>query len=172
MTTELTDACNHYYNLKDQLATHELILQNLLDDALLYIGQTDLSEIDAIISHLRDVEAAQAEVNKTQAEMSRTTQTIVKLMKLVGIPTGLQLKGVIPYELEYTICIDEKATIHISKIKYLEPEPYDPNVIIVKNSDGSYYRMEIIETGFDTASSENEVDTDTEFNAFRASSDE
>ncbi len=157
-TTEITDACNRYYKLKEQLAANEETLQDLEDNALFYFGQTDLSDIDAIINRQREIDAAKDEISKTITEIGKTGQTIQNFISQYGIPSGLKLTGIIPYELEYAIWADENARLYVDKTKDLNPEPDDPNTIIHKFSDGSVMKVRIISTGFEPASSEREVE--------------
>jgi hypothetical protein len=157
-TTEITDACNRYYKLKEELAVYEQTLQDLEDNALFYFGQTDLSDIDAIINRQREIDAAKADINKTLDEIGQTAQIIQKFITKYDIPSGLKLTGIIPYEAEYAIWTDENTGLYIDKTKDLNPEPDDPNTMIIKLSDGSVMKVRIVLTGFEPASSEREVE--------------
>jgi hypothetical protein len=134
MTSEFTSYCNLYYNLTLLLAKREERLKNLLDNAPYYYGQTRLSEMDAIISYYRDVQAYKAKKDKTFDNMMATERIILKIMRHFEIPPGTVLTGEIPGELEYEIWADENDAVYISKTKDLAPEADNANIIVIKFS--------------------------------------
>jgi hypothetical protein len=143
MTGEFTAYCNHLYYLVQQLFKRQAHLQNILDQAPLYTVQTDLSQVDAIISYYRGAQAASAEVDETLEEIKGTERTILLIMQHFGIPSGRILTGQIPGELEYEVWANEKGRVFILKIRDLEPEPENPNAITIKLSDRGYSNKKI-----------------------------
>jgi len=137
MTGEFTDWCSHYYQLTTLLAVHDEHLKNLLDNAPPYSGQSSLSDLDAIISHNREVHAAKAKVDKTVKELIATGQTILKIMQYFEIPPRTMLTGEIPGELEYEIWANENDQVFIGKIRDLQPPVPNPNVIEIKCWNGN-----------------------------------
>jgi len=105
---------------------------NLLADALPYTGQTNLSDLDAIISYNRRVQAAKTKADKTFKDLTETGKTILKMMRYFEIPPRKVLRGEIPGELEYEIWANDKDALFINKIKDLPQEPVDPNIIMIK----------------------------------------
>ena len=132
MPGEFTAYCNRYYELTTLLAEREERLKNLLDNAPCYCGQTSLSEVDAIISYYRNVQAAKAKTDKTFDDIKQTERLILMIMRYFEIPPGTVLTGVIPGELEYELWADENDALHIIKTKNLQPEADNPNVIEIK----------------------------------------
>jgi len=132
MTGEFTMYGNHYYKLTLLLSKREERLQNLLNNAPCYCGQTRLSDIDAIISYYRDVQAYKAKKDKTFDNMMATERIILKIMRHFEIPPGTVLTGEIPNELEYEIWADENDAIYIIKTKNLAPEADKANIIVIK----------------------------------------
>jgi len=132
MTNEFTTYCNHYYHLTTQLEAHNQHFQNLLDTAPPYTGQSNLTELDAIISHNRQVHAAKAKVDKTLKDLTDTAQTILKMMAYFEIPPRTWLTGIIPDELEYEIWANEKGDVFIGKVRDLQPPVPNPNIIEIK----------------------------------------
>ncbi|MDB4905076.1 MAG: hypothetical protein JWQ63_4357 [Mucilaginibacter sp.] len=132
ITGEFTAYCNRYYELTKLLSKREEHLKNLLDNAPLYCGQTSLSEVDAIISYYRTVQAAKAKAEKTFYDMKETERFILMIMRYFEIPPGTVLTGVIPGELEYELWADENDALYINKTKSLQPEADNPNVIVIK----------------------------------------
>jgi hypothetical protein len=132
MTGEFTTHCNHYYELTKLLSRCEEHFKNLLDNAPLYCGQTSLSEVDAIISYYRKVQAAKAKIEKTADDIAEAARPILMIMRYFEIPPGTVLTGEIPGELKYEIWADEHDALYISKPKNLQPAPDNPNVITIK----------------------------------------
>jgi hypothetical protein len=133
---EFTDLCTYYYRLTELLAKRRERLYALIENAPLYNGETNLSEIDAIIVYYRKAQILKAKLDKTHADLAAIGQEIVYLFKYFGIPTDTILTGQIPFELEYEIFIDEDDTPIITKTKTLEPEVLADNIILVKFSMG------------------------------------
>ncbi len=131
---EFTRYCNRYYRLTDMLAARRQRLNKLLADAPLYCGQTRLSEIDAIISYYRDVQAYKAKMDKTTKSMTETEHTILTIMRYFEIPPGAVLTGEIPGQLEYELWADENDRVCISKTKDLAPEADNLNIMVIRFS--------------------------------------
>lgn len=132
MTGEFTSYCNRYYELTKLLSRREERFNNLLANAPLYCGQTSLSEVDAIISYYRTVQAAKAKTDKTLDDMRQTERFILMIMRHFEIPPGTVLTGEIPGELEYELWADENDALYIIKTKSLQPEADNPNVMVIK----------------------------------------
>lgn len=132
MTNELTTCCTRYHRLMQLFIDNNQQFNNLLADALPYTGQTNLSDLDAIISYNRKVQAAKAKADKTLKDLTETGKTILKMMQYFEIPPRKVLRGEIPGELEYEIWANDKDALFINKIKDLPQEPVDPNIIKIK----------------------------------------
>ena len=128
-TSEFTNYCNRYYELMQVLAKQQARFKRLAENAPLYSGQTNLSEVDAIISYYRDVQIAKAKIEETFNHVRATERYILMIMRHFEIPPGTILTGEIPEELEYEIWADGNDTLYITKTKDLQPEPDNPNVI-------------------------------------------
>ncbi|MFI5138160.1 MAG: hypothetical protein ACHQIM_10045 [Sphingobacteriales bacterium] len=135
MTNEFTTYCNRYYKLTRLHAMREERLKNLLDNAPLYCGQSSISDIDAIISYYRKVQAYKAKTEKTLDNLKKTERTILMIMRHFEIPPGTVLYGEIPGELEYEIWADENDALYISKTNDLAPKQLNPNIITIKFSN-------------------------------------
>lgn len=130
MTGEFTTTCTQYYHLTKLFSERNEHFQNLLDNAPPYTRQSNLSDLDAIITYNRKVQAAKAD--KTFKDLTETGRTILKMMQYFEIPPRRVLTGQIPGELEYEIWANEKDEIFIGKIRDLPQEPLDPNIILIK----------------------------------------
>lgn len=136
MTGEFTAYCSQYYHLTQLFAVLNQRFKNLLDDAPHYTSQSNLSDLDAIISYNRKVQAAKAKADKTFKELTETGRTILKIMRYFEIPPRTVLTGEIPGELEYEIWANEKDEVFIGKIRDLPKEAVEPNVILIKCWNG------------------------------------
>jgi hypothetical protein len=137
MTDEFTAHCSQYYHLTKLFSARHERFQNLLDNAPPYTNQNNLSDLDAIISYNRKVQAAKAKADKTFKDLTETGRTILKMMQYFEIPPRTVLIGQIPGELEYEIWANEKEDVFIGKIRDLPQEALDPNVVVIKCWDGS-----------------------------------
>ena len=133
---EFTDLCTYYYRLTELLARRRERLYTLIENAPLYNGEINLSEIDALIVCYRKAQLLKAKLDKTHADLAAAAEEIVYLFKHFEIPTYTTLTGQIPNELEYEIFIDEDDNPIITKTKTLEPEVLAPNIIQIKFSMG------------------------------------
>jgi hypothetical protein len=88
--------CNYYYQLSLLFTDIEEHFQNLLNNAPLYCGQTRLSEIDALISYYRAVQAEKAKMDKMGEDMKKAGRTILAMMQHFEIRPGTVLTGEIP----------------------------------------------------------------------------
>jgi len=136
MTGEFTDYCTQYYHLTKQLTEQDERFKTLLDNAPPYTGQRNLSDLDAIISHNRKVQAAKAKVDKTFKAWKDTARNILQQMQYFEIPPGSVLTGVIPGELEYEVWANEKDDVFIIKARDLPQEAVNPNIIYIKCWNG------------------------------------
>jgi len=136
MTGELMAYCSRYYKLTQLLARREARLQTVLANAPLYSGQTNLAEIDAIISYYRNAQALKAKADETLYDLTATGRTILTILQHFGIPPGTILNGHIPGELEYQLCADENDQLHITKTRDLAPLEDDPDIMVIKMWDG------------------------------------
>jgi len=136
MTTEFTTWCSHYYQLTNLVAARNERFKNLLDNAPSYTGQNNLSDLDAIISYNRKVQAAKAKADKTFKDLTETGRTILAIMRYFDIPPRTILTGQIPGELEYEVWANEKDQVFIGKIRDLPKEADDPNIIRIKCWNG------------------------------------
>jgi len=130
--SEFTTYCNRYYELMQLLAKQQQRFKRLSDNAPLYSGQTNLSEVDAIIGYYRDVQIAKAKIEETFNHVRATERYILMIMRHFEIPPGTILTGEIPDELEYEIWADGNDTLYITKTKDLQPEEDNPNIIEIK----------------------------------------
>ena len=137
MTTEFTTWCSHYYQLTNLFAKRNERFQNLVDNAPSYSGQTNLSDLDAIISYNRKVQAAKAKADKTFKDLIETGRSILSIMRYFDIPPRTILTGKIPNELEYEVWANDKDQVFIGKIRDLPQEPEDPNTIYIKCWNGN-----------------------------------
>ena len=136
MTTEFTTWCSHYYQLTNLFAKHNERFQNLLDNAPSYTGQNNLSDLDAIISYNRKVQAAKAKADKTFKDLTETSRTILAMMRYFEIPPRTVLTGQIPNELEYEVWANDKDQVFIGKIRDLPQEAANPNIMYFKCWNG------------------------------------
>jgi len=136
MTTEFTTWCSYYYKLTQLLALREARFNNLLNNAPVYSGQTRLSEIDAIISYYRNVQADKAKMDKTIKSMNEAERTILAIMRYFEIPYGTVLTGEIPGQLEYEVCAGVDDSLYISKTKDLALEADGAEIIEIRFSGG------------------------------------
>jgi hypothetical protein len=136
MTGEFTAWCNQYYHLTELFSERDERFKNLLDNAPPYTNQSNLSDLDAIISYNRKVQAAKAKADKTFKDLTETGHTILMIMRYFEIPPRTVLTGEIPGELEYEIWANENDDIFIGKIRDLPQEALDPNIIYIKCWNG------------------------------------
>jgi hypothetical protein len=108
MTNEFTAWCNYYYQLSLLFTDIEEHFQNLLNNALLYCGQTRLSEIDALISYYRAVQAEKAKMDKMGEDMKKASRTILAMMQHFEIRPGTVLTGEIPGQIAYEVWAGEQ----------------------------------------------------------------
>ena len=132
MTSEFTTWCSHYYHLTQLFATRNERFKNLLDNAPPYTSQSNLSDIDGIISYNRKVQAAKAKAGKTFEELKKAGRTILAIMAYFEIPPRTVLTGEIPGEMEYEVWANDKDQVFIGKIRDLPQELEDPNIIRIK----------------------------------------
>jgi hypothetical protein len=132
MNGEFNGYCSHYYRLTQLLEEREANFRHLLANALPYTGQTNLSELDAIIQCNREVQKAKADAEKTAADMREIESIIMMIMHYFEIPAGTKLKGEITDELEFEIWADDNDILYISKTSDLAPPPEEANIITIK----------------------------------------
>jgi hypothetical protein len=132
MTGEFTAYCNQYYYQTQLLLKRKQRLQTFLDNAPYYCGQTNLTDVDAIISYYRQAQALKAKLDKTLQDIKATERVIVTIMRHFNIPPYTVLTGQVPHEQEYEIWADKNDEVYLIKTKTLHPPPDDPNTIIIK----------------------------------------
>ncbi|MDB4919146.1 hypothetical protein [Mucilaginibacter sp.] len=137
MTGEFTAWCSQYYHLTQLFSARNERFKNLLDNAPPYTEQSNLSDLDAIISYNRKVQAAKAKADKTFKDLTDTGHTILMIMQYFEIPPRTVLTGEIPGELEYEIWANEKDEIFIGKIRDLPQEADNPNIVYIKCWNGN-----------------------------------
>jgi hypothetical protein len=136
MTNEFTTHCNQYYQLTKLFSARDERFKNLLDNAPPYTRQSNLSDLDAIISYNRKVQAAKAKADKTFKELTETGRTILAIMRYFEIPPRTVLTGQIPGELEYELWANENDDVFIGKIRDLPQGADNPNVMVIKCWNG------------------------------------
>jgi hypothetical protein len=132
MDGEFNGLCSRYYNLTQLLTAQDERFKRLLDNALPYTGQTNLADLDAIISCNRRVQEAKANVEQTLENMRQTERSILFLMNYFEIPPGTVLAGKIDGELEFEIWADENDTLYINKTKDLASPVDETNIITIR----------------------------------------
>jgi hypothetical protein len=132
MNGEFNGYCSHHYTLTQQLAEQQEYLNNLLDNALPYTGQTNISEIDALIKSYRKIQKVKARVDDTLEEIRKTERTILMIMEHFGIPRCTRLVGEVIEEVLFEIWADETDAIHNKKIKDLVPPVDEEHFITIK----------------------------------------
>jgi hypothetical protein len=132
MNGEFNGYCSRHYTLTEQLAEQQEHLKSLLDNALPYNGQTNLSEIDALIKSYRKIQRVKARVDDTQEEIRKTERTIQMVMQYFDIPPRTRLVGEVIDEILFEIWADETDAIHNKKIKDLVPSVDEGNIITIK----------------------------------------
>ena len=106
-----------------------------MNNAPVYKGETNLSDIDAIIAYCREAQAAQAEADETLLELKKTEKNILLIMQHFDIPRGTVLTGVMADQLTYEVWAAENDTVYIMKTQSLQPKPDNPNIITVRFSN-------------------------------------
>ena len=134
MTNEFTAWCNYYYQLILLLSDVEEYFNTLLHSAPMYCGQTRLSEVDALISYYRTVQAEKAKMDKLSKDVKEAGQTILAMMRHFEIPPGTVLTGEMPGEMAYEVWADEQDNVHIRKTEDLAIEEDDANIMVIKLS--------------------------------------
>lgn len=132
MNGEFNGICSYYYRLTQLLEAREANFQNLLANAQPYKGETQLSELDALIEYNRSVLQAKADSEKTAADMHEAESIILVIMQYFEIPPLTKLKGEIAEEIEFEIWADDNDTINIIKTKDLARLPDEENIITIK----------------------------------------
>jgi len=135
MEAEFTTVCTRYYKLTQLLSKRRERLRNLLNDAPTYTGQTNLADIDALISYYRNVQACKTKTDETQKELEATKQTVLTIMQYFEIAPGTVLTGEMPGILEFQIWAERNDDLYIIKTKDLAPLSTNPNIIEIKAWD-------------------------------------
>jgi hypothetical protein len=132
MYGEFTTFCHRFYKLNQKMLATERIFNELLNNAPMYAGETNVNQIDDIIHNYRNVQAAKAEADKAVADLLKVERQILLVMRHFDIPNGLVLEGEIPDVMQFKIAADENDRIHILKTKTLTPEEDEPNIIRIR----------------------------------------
>ncbi|MEO6849691.1 MAG: hypothetical protein ABI203_04110 [Mucilaginibacter sp.] len=132
MNGEFNGFCSHYYTLTQILAQQDEYLENLLNHAMHYAGQTRLSDLDDIIKCYRKIQRAKERRDKTFDDLQTTQQTILYLMQYFNIAPGTVLTGEVTDEVEFEIWEFEADTLHVKKTKDLVPPVDEGNSITIR----------------------------------------
>jgi hypothetical protein len=139
MNSEFTAWCNDYYKLYEQLIAQDLHYQNLLYNPPPYTGQSNLHELDAILSHNHELQAAKTKLYQTFKETAAARDTVLAIMEFFEMPPNTRLTGQVPGEREYEIWADEHGALCTRKLKDLPPKPNNSCEIVIayKYYDGT-----------------------------------
>jgi len=135
MEGEFTNFCKRYYELLLQVEEKEMRFFNLLDNALPYTGQTDVSELDAIIHCNRRIQKIRATADDVIEAKQETEDTILKILEYFEIPPNTRLTCEVPGEYVLILWVDEENTVYCSKIRDLAPLEVDENIITIPVTD-------------------------------------
>lgn len=138
MEGEFTSYCRQYYSLQQLLAQQETQFNTLLANALPYTGQTNITELDAIIKCNRKVQQARAEADNTIAEKRQTEQVILQIMAYFEVSPNTELTCEIPGEAELMLWADEENDLYCIKTKDLAPLEDDLDIITIHMNDNRY----------------------------------
>ncbi len=135
---EFTNYCKQYYTLQVQLEKQETRFNTLLQNALPYTGQTNVAELDAIISCNRKIQKVRAQADDTIAARQKTAKIILQILAYFEIPPHTRLTCEIPGEMELELWADDENMVHCIKTKTLDPLEDDPNVITIHMTDSDF----------------------------------
>jgi hypothetical protein len=135
MEGEFTNFCKQYYELLLQVEEKEHRFIDMLDNALPYTGQTDVSELDAIIHCNRRIQKMRSIADDMIDAKQETEATILKILEYFEIPINTRLTCEIPGLYELKVWADEENTVHCYKIRDLAPLEQDENIITIQMTD-------------------------------------
>jgi hypothetical protein len=135
MEGEFTNFCKRYYELLLQVEEKEMRFLNLLDNALPYTGQTDVSELDAIIHCNRRIQKVRSTADDVIEAKQETEDTILKILEYFEIPPNTRLTCEVPGEYELKVWADDENTVHCYKTKDLAPLEVDEHIITIPFTD-------------------------------------
>ena len=138
MNGEFTNYCKQYYNLMNQLDEQEARFETLLENALPYTGQTEIKELDAILSCNVKVLKARTEADETRVALNKTEKTILLIMAYFEIEPDTKLICEIPGEVELEMYTKENNRLYCFKTRDLAPLEKDPNVITIEMNYNRY----------------------------------
>jgi hypothetical protein len=138
MEGEFTNYCKQYYQLLVLLDKQETRFNNLLANAFTYTGQTDVGELDAIISCNRKIQKVRKQADDTIAARQKTAKIILQILAYFEIPPNTRLTCEIPGEMEVEVWADDESTVHCLKTKTLDPLEDDPNIITIHLTDSDF----------------------------------
>jgi hypothetical protein len=128
MNGEFNSLCSSYYKLFERFRKENAYLKKFMDNAPFYKGETQLYEIDYIISYYRKAQEVKAVAEKTLAAMNKVEADIMYLMRYFNIPARTYLQGEIDDEFEFEVW-HEKDQVYVLKTKDVTPV-YNPNIYI------------------------------------------
>ncbi|MEO9173629.1 MAG: hypothetical protein ABI203_11060 [Mucilaginibacter sp.] len=106
--------------------------KELFDNVLKFDRHLKVSEVDAILESGQRAVNAFEKVDLAFEKVKETERRILHLFKGLGIRPFWFLTGDIPGELEYEVWYDDKDSVFIRKMRDLESETEQPNVIKIK----------------------------------------
>ena len=135
MEGEFTNFCKRYYELLLQVEEKEHRFIDLLDNALPYTGQTDISELDAIIHCNRRIQKIRSIADDVIEAKQETEDIILKILEYFEIPPNTRLTCEIPGLYELIVWADGENTVHCYKTHDLAPLEEDENIITIPFTD-------------------------------------
>ena len=135
MEGEFTNFCKRYYEQLLQVEEKEHRFIDLLDNALPYTGQTDISELDAIIHCNRRIQKVRSIADDVIEAKQETEDIILKILEYFEIPPNTRLTCEVPGEYVLVLWADEENTVYCSKIRDLAPLEMDENIITIQVTD-------------------------------------
>jgi hypothetical protein len=135
MEGEFTNFCKQYYELLQQVEEKEHRFIDLLDNALPYTGQTNISELDAIIRSNRRIQKVRSLADDVIEAKQETGDTILQILEYFEIPINTKLTCEVPGLYELRVWADEENTVHCYKIKDLAPLEEDEDIITIPFTD-------------------------------------
>jgi ABC-type antimicrobial peptide transport system ATPase subunit len=135
MEGEFTNYCKQYYELLQQVDQKERRLIGLIDNALPYTGQTDVAELDAIISCNRRILKAHDATDDVIEAKQETEAIILKILEYFEIPANTRLTCEVPGLYMLTLWADEENTVYCFKTHDLAPLEQDEHIITIQLTD-------------------------------------
>jgi len=128
---EFTNYCKRYYELLQQVEEKEHRFIDLLDNALPYTGQTNISELNAIIRCNRRIQKVRSIADDVIDAKQETEATIIKILEYFEIPPDTCLTCEVPGFYELQLWLDEEQAVNCIKTHDLAPLEEDENIITI-----------------------------------------